>query len=68
MTNPDQSPAENVEVLVKPGDVRGRTKSNGMAKVIVNTQGEDKTLQITVSHVKEGVRTYLVLTNVNIYK
>ncbi|XP_017313028.1 complement C3 [Ictalurus punctatus] len=47
VTNPDQSPAENVEVLVKPGDVRGRTKSNGMAKVIVNTQGEDKTLQIT---------------------
>ncbi|KAF4075467.1 hypothetical protein AMELA_G00234780 [Ameiurus melas] len=47
VTNPDQSPAENVGVLVKPGDVRGRTKSNGMAKVIVNTQGGDKVLQIT---------------------
>ncbi|KAF4075469.1 hypothetical protein AMELA_G00234800 [Ameiurus melas] len=48
VTNPDQSPAENVEVLVKPGDVRGRTKSNGLAKVIVNTQGGDKALQITI--------------------
>ncbi|KAF4075460.1 hypothetical protein AMELA_G00234670 [Ameiurus melas] len=48
VTNPDQSPAENVEVLVKPGDVRGRTKSNGLAKVIVSTQGGDKALQITI--------------------
>ncbi|MCJ8748212.1 hypothetical protein PDJAM_G00162150 [Pangasius djambal] len=47
VTNPDQSPAENVDVLVKPGDVRGRTKSNGMAKVIVNSQGGTSTLEIT---------------------
>ncbi|KAF5889239.1 complement C3-like, partial [Clarias magur] len=43
----DQSPAENVDVVVMPGNVRGRTKSNGMAKVAVNTQGGDRTLRIT---------------------
>ncbi|KAG7316105.1 hypothetical protein KOW79_020971 [Hemibagrus wyckioides] len=42
-----QSPAENVEVLIKPGYVKALTKSNGMAKVTLNTQGGDKTLQIT---------------------
>lgn len=65
VTNPDQSPAENVDVLVKPGDVKGLTSSNGMAKVTVNIPGGGNTLQITVSHVKEGFRTYLVLTNEN---
>lgn len=49
VTNPDQSPAENVNVVVTPGDVRGRTMNNGMAKVTVNTQGGVRTLIITVS-------------------
>ncbi|MCI4394012.1 hypothetical protein PGIGA_G00163970 [Pangasianodon gigas] len=55
VTNPDQSPAENVDVLVVPGDVRGRTKSNGMAKVIVNSQAERKTLEITARTTAPGI-------------
>ncbi|KAF5897105.1 complement C3-like, partial [Clarias magur] len=55
VTNPDQSPAENVDVVVTPGDVRGRTKSNGMAKVIVNTQEGLKSLQITAKTTAPGI-------------
>ncbi|KAF7689262.1 hypothetical protein HF521_012615 [Silurus meridionalis] len=51
VTNPDQSPAEDVDVVIKVDkdqrEVKGRTKSNGMAKVIVNTQGGWKTVDIT---------------------
>ncbi|XP_053333009.1 complement C3-like [Clarias gariepinus] len=55
VTNPDQSPAENVDVEVMPGKVRGRTKSNGMAKVIVNTQAGANTLQITAKTIAPGI-------------
>ncbi|KAG7316106.1 hypothetical protein KOW79_020972 [Hemibagrus wyckioides] len=55
VTNPDQSPAENVKVLVKPGDVKAVTMSNGMAKATVNTQGGDKTLQITARTAAKGI-------------
>ncbi|KAM9454472.1 complement C3-like isoform 2-T2 [Clarias gariepinus] len=47
VTNLDQSPAENMDVVVMPGNVRGRTKSNGIAKVAVNTEGGERTLKIT---------------------
>ncbi|KAK9981659.1 hypothetical protein ABG768_001183, partial [Culter alburnus] len=47
VTNPDQTPAENVEVEVNPGGVRGQTKANGIAKVTVNTPGGSSTLEIT---------------------
>ncbi|XP_072513049.1 uncharacterized protein [Salminus brasiliensis] len=48
VTNPDQTPAENVDVVVTPGEVAGRTRSNGMARLTVNTPGGAKSLQITV--------------------
>ncbi|XP_052401152.1 complement C3-like [Carassius gibelio] len=48
ITNPDQTPARNVEVEVNPGGVRGQTKDNGIAKVTVNTPGGSSTLEITV--------------------
>uniref|UniRef100_A0A4W4GSC7 Anaphylatoxin-like domain-containing protein n=1 Tax=Electrophorus electricus TaxID=8005 RepID=A0A4W4GSC7_ELEEL len=48
VTNPDQTPAENVQVEVSPGAVLGRTKDNGMAKVTVNSQGGAWNLPITV--------------------
>uniref|UniRef100_A0A673LIL4 Complement C3-like n=1 Tax=Sinocyclocheilus rhinocerous TaxID=307959 RepID=A0A673LIL4_9TELE len=48
VTNPDQTPAVNVEVEVNPAGVRGRTKDNGIAKVTVNTPGGSSTLDITV--------------------
>ncbi|XP_052459367.1 complement C3a.1 [Carassius gibelio] len=47
VTNPDQTPAENVELEVSPGGVRGQTRSNGIAKVTVNTPGGSSTLEIT---------------------
>uniref|UniRef100_A0A8C2A571 Complement component c3a, duplicate 4 n=1 Tax=Cyprinus carpio TaxID=7962 RepID=A0A8C2A571_CYPCA len=46
ITNPDQTPAENVEVEVNPGGVRGQTRANGIAKVTVNTPGGSSTLEI----------------------
>ncbi|KAI4889080.1 hypothetical protein NFI96_023395, partial [Prochilodus magdalenae] len=48
VTNPDQTPAEGVDVIVNPGDERGRTKANGMAKVTVNTQAGASSIQIIV--------------------
>ncbi|KAK9981656.1 hypothetical protein ABG768_001180, partial [Culter alburnus] len=47
VTNPDNTPAENVEVEVNPGGVKGQTKANGIAKVTVNTPGGSSTLEIT---------------------
>ncbi|XP_052459370.1 complement C3 isoform X2 [Carassius gibelio] len=47
VTNPDQTPAENVEVEVNPGGVKGQTRDNGIAKVTINTQGGSSTLEIT---------------------
>ncbi|XP_059409017.1 complement C3-like isoform X1 [Carassius carassius] len=47
VTNPDQTPAENVELEVHPGGVRGQTRSNGIAKVTVNTPGGSSRLEIT---------------------
>ncbi|KAA0721779.1 Complement C3 [Triplophysa tibetana] len=47
VTNPDQTPAKNVQVEVNPGGVRGQTKANGIAKVTVNSQGDSPSLLIT---------------------
>ncbi|XDV16019.1 hypothetical protein PO909_015911 [Leuciscus waleckii] len=46
VTNPDQTPAEKVEVEVNPGGVRGQTTANGIAKVTVNTPGGFPRLEI----------------------
>uniref|UniRef100_A0A673LBZ2 NTR domain-containing protein n=1 Tax=Sinocyclocheilus rhinocerous TaxID=307959 RepID=A0A673LBZ2_9TELE len=46
VTNPEQTPAEDVEVEVNPGGVRGRTRDNGIAKV-------------TTCHPKGGSNNYL---------
>ncbi|XP_052459493.1 complement C3-like [Carassius gibelio] len=47
VTNPDQTPAKNVDVEVNPGGVSGRTRANGIAKVTVNTPQGSSTLEIT---------------------
>nr|BAA36620.1 complement C3-H2 [Cyprinus carpio] len=47
VTNPDQTPAVKMEVEVNPGGVKGRTRDNGIAKVMVNTPGGSSTLEIT---------------------
>ncbi|XP_036419627.1 complement C3-like [Colossoma macropomum] len=51
VTNPDQTPAQNVPVLVSPEGMQSQerqTKANGLAKVTVNTQAQTRSLQITV--------------------
>ncbi|KAJ8283504.1 hypothetical protein COCON_G00023540 [Conger conger] len=48
ITNPDDSPAENIDVEVMPGAVLGRTNQNGIAKITINTEEEKTSLSITV--------------------
>uniref|UniRef100_A0A672GGE4 Complement component c3a, duplicate 5 n=1 Tax=Salarias fasciatus TaxID=181472 RepID=A0A672GGE4_SALFA len=47
--NPDQTPATDVQVVVLPGEVQGITGKNGVARLTVNTQGNIRTLDISVS-------------------
>ncbi|XP_030635552.1 complement C3-like [Chanos chanos] len=48
VTNPDQSPAKDIEVVVQPGGVTARTQANGMAKATVNSAGGSSKLDISV--------------------
>ncbi|XP_077057468.1 complement component c3a, duplicate 6 [Siphateles boraxobius] len=48
LTDPDKMPAENVEVEVNPGGVRGRTRTNGIAKLTVNSHEGSSALEIIV--------------------
>ncbi|XP_061576926.1 complement C3-like [Cololabis saira] len=45
--NPDKSPAEGIPVVVEPGNVRGFTAANGMARLTINTAGTQNKLPIT---------------------
>uniref|UniRef100_A0A3B3VLY9 Complement C3-like n=1 Tax=Poecilia latipinna TaxID=48699 RepID=A0A3B3VLY9_9TELE len=47
VVHPDDSPAENVPVVVSPGDMRGITAGNGMARVTINIPATDSNLRIT---------------------
>ncbi|XP_073698366.1 complement C3-like [Garra rufa] len=49
VTNPDQTPAKNVEVEVKPGESIHSTRANGIAKFTINTQEGASTLEITAN-------------------
>nr|BAE45241.1 complement component C3-2 [Danio rerio] len=52
VTNPDETPAEDVEVEVLVdgvGGVNSKTKANGIAKVTVNTKAGVSTLKITAT-------------------
>lgn len=46
--NPDETPAQQVQVVVDPGAVQGVTANNGMARLTVNTQEDSQSLIITV--------------------
>ncbi|KAJ8246284.1 hypothetical protein GJAV_G00265870 [Gymnothorax javanicus] len=48
VTNPDDSPAERIDVEVTPGPVLGRTNKNGIAKITINTEAQETSLTITV--------------------
>ncbi|XP_053187531.1 complement C3-like [Scomber japonicus] len=45
--NPDETPADRVMVVVEPGDVRGTTAANGIAKLTINTVAGNANLRIT---------------------
>ncbi|XP_060716458.1 complement C3-like [Tachysurus vachellii] len=55
VTNPDQSPAENVDILIQPGGIKAQTNTNGMVKAFVNTQGGDRPLHITARTSAQGI-------------
>ncbi|XP_045904440.1 complement C3-like [Micropterus dolomieu] len=47
VVNPDESPAQGVEVVVNPGQVQGSTAANGMARLTINTEARNDRLIIT---------------------
>ncbi|KAK5620860.1 hypothetical protein CRENBAI_017562 [Crenichthys baileyi] len=49
VVNPDETPAESIPVVVSPGNVRGTTAANGMARLAINTGKMDSNLRITIS-------------------
>uniref|UniRef100_A0A8C7GJS2 Complement C3 n=1 Tax=Oncorhynchus kisutch TaxID=8019 RepID=A0A8C7GJS2_ONCKI len=57
VTNPDDSPAKDidVEVLQKDQKVLGKTHDNGIAKITINTKAGDSELPITVKTKVDGL-------------
>uniref|UniRef100_A0A8C8GFW0 Anaphylatoxin-like domain-containing protein n=1 Tax=Oncorhynchus tshawytscha TaxID=74940 RepID=A0A8C8GFW0_ONCTS len=57
VTNPDDSPAKDidVEVLQKDQKVLGKTHDNGIAKITINTRAGDSELPITVKTKVDGL-------------
>lgn len=47
--NPDKTPANNVKVVVDPGNVEGSTGANGLARLIINSEARAAELVINVS-------------------
>nr|XP_046171464.1 complement C3-like [Oncorhynchus gorbuscha] len=55
ITNPDNSPANGVEIEVAPDNAKGVTRANGFAKVTLNTMASAKELPITVKTKVPGI-------------
>lgn len=47
--NPDKTPAQGIDVVFDPGQVKGRTVANGVVKVTIDTVQNGQWLEITVS-------------------
>ncbi|XP_048869003.1 complement C3-like isoform X1 [Brienomyrus brachyistius] len=56
VTNPDESPAENIRLKVSPGNVYGDTNKEGLAKLTINTGGGANDLKVTVETVLEELQ------------
>ncbi|PWA14974.1 hypothetical protein CCH79_00014289 [Gambusia affinis] len=54
--NPDDSPANGIPVVISPGNVRGITASNGMARLTINTAATDSTLKIIAKTERPDLR------------
>ncbi|KAL7845328.1 hypothetical protein AOLI_G00235200 [Acnodon oligacanthus] len=55
VTNPDETPAKDIQVLVTPENVLGKTDKNGIVNIIINTQKGDSSLNITVLTLTKGL-------------
>ncbi|KAF1375364.1 hypothetical protein PFLUV_G00219060 [Perca fluviatilis] len=55
VVNPDGTPAERVPVVVDPGQVKGFTAANGIAKLSVNTGAGEPRLTITARTKDDGI-------------
>ncbi|XP_063333362.1 complement C3-like [Pelmatolapia mariae] len=53
--NPDNTPAKNIPVVVNPGEVKGHTADNGMAKLSINTVANSRNLNITARTAVENI-------------
>ncbi|XP_068178625.1 complement C3-like [Antennarius striatus] len=49
VSNPDGTPAQGVAVVIGPGQVRGQTGENGMARLTVNTEARTDSLRVTAT-------------------
>ncbi|MED6232503.1 hypothetical protein ATANTOWER_031361 [Ataeniobius toweri] len=56
VVNPDETPAEGIPVVVSPGNVRGTTTANGMARLTINTEIMDSNLRITAKTDKPDLK------------
>nr|XP_046262967.1 complement C3-like isoform X2 [Scatophagus argus] len=69
--NPDDTPAQGVEVVINPGQVRSRTAANGVARVTINIEPRTDTLTITaktndplISSERQASATMLALPHI----
>uniref|UniRef100_A0A3B4F898 Complement C3-like n=1 Tax=Pundamilia nyererei TaxID=303518 RepID=A0A3B4F898_9CICH len=53
--NPDNTPAKDIPVVVNPGDVKGHTADNGMAKLSINTVENSENIIITATTAVENI-------------
>ena len=47
--NPDETPANGINVVIEPGEVEAITASNGMARLTINTETNVDRIEINVS-------------------
>uniref|UniRef100_A0A3P9BDY9 Complement C3-like n=1 Tax=Maylandia zebra TaxID=106582 RepID=A0A3P9BDY9_9CICH len=53
--NPDNTPAKDIPVVVNPGEVKGHTADNGMAKLSINTVENSENIIITATTAVENI-------------
>ncbi|KAE8300822.1 Complement C3 Complement C3 beta chain Complement C3 alpha chain [Larimichthys crocea] len=55
VVNPDDSPADSVDVVVDPGQVQGFTAANGLARLTINTDAGTSRLTVTAKTNVPGI-------------
>ncbi|XP_036419998.1 complement C3-like [Colossoma macropomum] len=62
VTNPDETPAEGIDLLVNPPKKEKKTNNNGIAKFTINTLKEASILNFTVSTHTKGIPAEKTMT------